>query len=134
MNEKEEGSQIGLDFQKLKKIASKNLDVVPVVVQHASSREVLMVAYLNEEALKKSQTSGYAVFWSTSRNTLWEKGSSSGNRLKLESIYINCEQNSLVFMVHPETDGVCHTHDPKTGSHRPTCYYRRLENNRLVAR
>ena len=116
-----------LDFDKLKKIGEKDLSVLPVVVQNIQSKDVLILAYVNEEALQKSQSTGYAVFWSTSRNQLWEKGASSGNRLKLKEVRVNCEQNSLVFLVEPEKNGVCHTIDTNTGQHRPTCYYRKLD-------
>jgi len=118
-------SDITLDFKKLKTIAKIETDVLPVVVQHAQNKEVLILAYVNEVALAKTQETGYAVFWSTSRDELWEKGATSGNRLKMSEIKVNCDENSLVFLVVPENEGVCHTKDD-TGQYRKSCYYRTL--------
>ena len=128
----EESNRLELDFTKLNQIGKLNLDVIPVVVQHKTTKEVLIVAYVNKEALNRTQESGYAVFWSTSRNELWEKGATSGNRLKIEEIFVNCEQNSLLFIVEPESTGVCHTKDTNSQRYRSTCYYRRVEGNNLI--
>lgn len=125
MSDLETSSSLSLDFKKLRHIADLDLDVIPVVVQHLDTKEVLILAYINEQALTHSQETGYATFWSTSRNTLWEKGATSGDRLQLKEIRVNCEQNSLLFIVLPETTGVCHTKDD-AGHHRPTCYYRQV--------
>ena len=118
-------SDITLDFKKLKQVAGIQTDVLPIVVQHAETKEVLILAYVNKTALKQTQVSGYAVFWSTSRDELWEKGKTSGNRLKVSEIKVNCDENSLVFLVIPENEGVCHTKD-ETGQYRKSCYYRAL--------
>lgn len=122
--ELEEGSQLCLDFSKLKKIAMGTEDVIPVVVQHADTLEVLILAYVNELALAETIKRQVAVFWSTSRNELWIKGATSGDFLHLVNIRVNCEQNSLLYLVRPVTANSCHTN-------RSGCYYRQLENNKL---
>ena len=112
-----------LDFEKLKNVVGCGESVIPVVVQHADTKAVLILAYSNQVALEESLRTGYAVFWSTSRNELWEKGKTSGNRLALVSVRVNCEDNSLLYLVKPLGEGVCHTKDT-LGKYRDTCYYR----------
>ena len=99
--------------------------LLPAILQHAETGEVLFIAYANEEALKESLRTGRAVLWSTSRNELWRKGEGSGDVLELAEIRVNCEQNSLLYRVRPAGEGVCHTKDTG-GRARRTCYYRRL--------
>lgn len=121
--ELEEGNELKLDFQKLRKAAGSGADVLPVVVQDADSLEVLIVAYINEAALQYSFEHRIAAFWSTSRGELWIKGATSGDFLDLVEVRVNCEQNSLLFLVRPRAGGVCHTRD-EHGKTRPSCYYR----------
>jgi phosphoribosyl-AMP cyclohydrolase len=121
----EEGNDLQLDFTKLQKIAKTGLPVLPVVVQDADSKEVLVVAYSNQEALEHSLKTGIATFWSTSRNELWIKGKTSGDTLQLVDVRVNCEQNSLLYLVRMVGGGVCHTKDA-AGKTRKTCYYRSL--------
>ena len=122
--ELEEGKELRLDFDKLNTIVSHSTGVIPVAVQNAKTKEVILIAYTNKEALEKSMKTGIATFWSTSRNELWIKGATSGNIFELKEIYVNCEQNSLLYMVLPKIDGICHTHNSK-GEAR-NCYYRRV--------
>lgn len=122
-----------LDFSKLQKIAKTGLSVLPVVVQDADSHEVLLVAYSNQEALARSLETGVAAFWSTSRNELWLKGSTSGDTLELVDVRVNCEQNSLLYLVRRVGGGVCHTKDAD-GHTRKTCYYRSLKDGKLQFR
>jgi phosphoribosyl-AMP cyclohydrolase len=124
MKELEEGTQLKLDFAKIAKIADKCRDVIPVAVQNADTKEIILVAYVNELALKTAIQTRTAVFWSTSRNELWEKGKTSGETFELIEVYVNCEQNSLVFTVRPRRGGICHTKNQK-GEPR-NCYYRKL--------
>jgi len=131
MKELEEGSALQLDFTKLQKIAKTGLPVLPVVVQDADSKEVLVVAYSNQEALEHSLKTGIATFWSTSRNELWIKGKTSGDTLQLIDVRVNCEQNSLLYLVKMMGGGVCHTKDAE-GKTRKTCYYRSLKNEKLT--
>lgn len=124
MKEIEEGTQLKLDFSKIAKIADKCRDVIPVAVQNADTKEIILIAYVNELALKTAVQTRTAVFWSTSRNELWEKGKTSGETFKLLEVYVNCEQNSLVYIVRPRRGGICHTKNQK-GEPR-NCYYRKL--------
>lgn len=121
----EEGTTLTLDFDKLIKIGSADQHVVPVVLQHADTGEVLYVAYANELALRETFATRRAVLWSTSRNELWRKGDTSGDVLDLVEVRVNCEQNSLLYRVRPRA-GVCHTKDA-SGVHRGRCYYRKLD-------
>ena len=132
MNELEEGAELRLDFRKLSKIAAAGCDVVPVAVQHADTGEVILVAYANDEALRAAIARRTAIFWSTSRNTLWVKGETSGETFELIEVRVNCEQNSLLYRVRPRRGGICHT---KNAAGQPrNCYYRRLDfiNGSLV--
>jgi len=126
----EEGNELQLDFTKLQKLAKTGLPVLPVVVQDADTRDVLVVAYSNLEALEHSLKTGIATFWSTSRNELWIKGATSGDTLRIVDIRVNCEQNSLLYLVRMIGGGVCHTKDAQ-GKTRKTCYYRSLKNGKL---
>ena len=128
--ELEEGTRVTLDFRKLAKIATAGEHaqlVVPVVLQHADTREVLYVAYANDLALAETLKTRRAVLWSTSRNELWRKGETSGDVLELVDVRVNCEQNSLLYVVRPTRGGCCHTKDSR-GHTRETCYYRTLES------
>ena len=125
VNELEEGTRLDLDFAKIAAVAATGALVVPVVLQDADSGDVLFVGYANEEALKASLAERIAVLWSTSRNELWRKGATSGDVLQLAEIRVNCEQNSLLYLVRPTTGGACHTKLP-SGSPRPGCYYRTI--------
>ena len=128
----EEGSECTLDFAKLVKIAGTGEPVLPVVVQDAETREVLILAYANEEALRHALENGVATFWSTSRNELWVKGATSGDTLRLLEVRVNCDQNSLLYLVRPLGQGACHTRS-SDGKYRRSCYYRRIVNGKLEA-
>jgi phosphoribosyl-AMP cyclohydrolase len=124
----EQSSKLTLDFNKLNDVGG----VIPVAVQDADSREILLIAYTNEQALRETQRTGALVLWSTSRNALWRKGSAeSGNGFTVEEIRVNCEQNSLVYLVRPQAGGMCHTKNA-AGAFRRGCYYRRVEGDGLV--
>ena len=131
MNSIEEGTRLSLDFGKLAGLAERGQRVVPVVLQDADSKEVLFVAYANEESLRETLETRRAVLWSTSRDELWRKGDGSGDVLDLVDVRVNCEQNSLVYRVRPRTGGVCHTRD-EAGRTRPNCFYRRLEDATIL--
>jgi phosphoribosyl-AMP cyclohydrolase len=124
----EKGNEFKFDFKKMRSVFSKiteGNDVVPVVVQDIESKDVLIVAYANELALKKTIELGKATFWSTSRNELWTKGLTSGNTLDIVEIRVNCEQNSFLYLVKIVNDGACHVKDDD-GKYFKGCYYRRL--------
>ncbi len=99
--------------------------LIPAVVQDAESREVLMVAYMNEEALKKTVETGYAHFFSRKRQRIWKKGEESGNTLKVKSIKIDCDGDTLLLEVEAKGPA-CHT------GHK-SCFYRDLDGKELVA-
>ncbi|MFN2427073.1 MAG: phosphoribosyl-AMP cyclohydrolase [Candidatus Binatia bacterium] len=130
--ELEEGTGVRLDFAKLLKIGERAQHVVPVVLQHADTLEVLYLGYANALALEETLKTRRAVLWSTSRNELWRKGETSGDVLNLVDVRINCEQNSLLYVVRPVSKGCCHTRDSQ-GHTRATCYYRRLESTDAAA-
>jgi phosphoribosyl-AMP cyclohydrolase len=126
----EEGRELLLDFGKLKKVAQSRQAVVPVAVQDVDSKEVLLVAYANEVALKHTLAQNVAAFWSTSRDELWVKGATSGDTLKIVEVRVNCEQNSLLYLVKPLGEGACHTKGAD-GKSRLSCYYRRIQDEQL---
>ncbi|MCL2705795.1 MAG: phosphoribosyl-AMP cyclohydrolase [Spirochaetaceae bacterium] len=106
----------------------KNL--LPVVTQDAETKEVLILSFVNLLAFEETVRSGYATYWSRSRNELWKKGMTSGDMLKIVEIRINCEQNSLLFLVKPEGKGACHAKKKNNLPHK-SCYYRKINNNKL---
>ena len=124
MKDIEEGSELRLDWKKLEKAVAGSPGIVPVAVQNADTDEVILVAYTNELAFRKSLETRSLVLWSTSRNELWEKGKTSGETFDLVDVRLNCEQNSLLYRVRPRRGGICHTKNRK-GEPR-NCYYRKL--------
>lgn len=95
--------------------------LLPAVVQDAGSGRVLMVGFMNEEALEKTKQTGFATFWSRTRNKLWMKGETSGNQLKVVETLVDCDEDTLVLKCKPLGDGVaCHTGER-------TCFYRKFE-------
>ena len=123
-SELEEGTALTLDWSKLEQVAAVG-GVVPCAVQDADTGEVILVAYVNQQALQVAIETRSAVFWSTSRNELWEKGKTSGETFDLLEVRLNCEQNSLLYRVRPRRGGICHTKNA-AGVAR-NCYYRRLD-------
>ena len=124
----EEGCELMLDYRKIQKVATCGDDVVPVAVQDVDTREVLILAYANEFALAEARRRGVCVLWSTSRRKLWVKGETSGDYLDLKEVRVNCEQNSLLYLVKPRRTGACHTKDER-GRSRVSCYYRALDGD-----
>ncbi len=126
----EEGAEVLLDFEKLQKAVQCGEDIIPVAVQDVESKEILLIAHVNEMALEYTLRHRIATFWSTSRNELWVKGATSGDKLQLVDILVNCEQNSLVYLVKLLGKGSCHTKEAD-GEPRFTCYYRRIRDGKL---
>jgi phosphoribosyl-AMP cyclohydrolase len=92
-----------MDFSKLD-------GLIPAVIQDAESNEVLMVGFMNEEAWDLTKRTGFATFYSRTRNTLWMKGETSGNRLQVQSILVDCDDDTVLLKVTRLGDGnVCHT-------------------------
>ena len=121
----EEGKELQLDFNKLTKTVAQCPKAIPVAVQDIDSKNLILVAYTNEEALRESIKTRIATFWSTSKNALWVKGATSGNYFELLEVFVNCEQNSLLYLVRPKKEGICHTRND-SGRAR-NCFYRRLD-------
>lgn len=89
---------------------SKLQGLIPAVVQDNSSGEVLMVGFMNEQALELTRSSGYATFFSRTRNALWMKGETSGNRLRVTQMLVDCDDDTVLLKVAREGGGnVCHT-------------------------
>ena len=100
---------------------SKFQGLVPAVVQDADSSEVLMVGFMNEDALARTRESGYVTFFSRTRSTLWTKGETSGNRLQVVELLVDCDEDTLLVKAKRLGDGnVCHTG-------QRTCFNTRLE-------
>lgn len=130
MSDLEESSTLQLDFSKIAKIAENCKDVIPVAVQNADTKEVILVAYTNEIAMKESFEKRKLILWSTSRNKHWFKGETSGETFDLLEAYVNCEQNSLLYIVRPCRGGICHT---KNAAGEPrNCYYRKIDFDTLA--
>ena len=110
--------EFGEDGQKL----------LPVVTQDYTTKEVLILSFVNKEAFDETRRSDYATYWSRSRNELWKKGLTSGDMLKVEEIRINCEQNSLLFLVTPQGKGACHA-KKENGMPHTSCYYRKINSD-----
>lgn len=90
-----------LDFE-------KQNGLIPAIIQDAETRQVLMLGYMNEESLKKTEETGKVTFWSRSRQCLWTKGETSGNFLNVVSMKEDCDNDTLLIKVHPDGP-VCHT-------------------------
>ena len=85
-------------------------DLVPAVVQDANTLQVLMVGFMNQEAWDVTRRTGYVTFFSRTRNTLWTKGETSGNRLAVRDIFIDCDEDTVLVKADCLGDGVvCHT-------------------------
>lgn len=96
-------------------------ELIPAVVQEASTGQVLMLAYMNQESLKRTLESGYTWFWSRSRQKLWNKGATSGHLQKVVAMYSDCDNDTLLVQVE-QTGAACHT-----GHH--SCFYTKMEGN-----
>ena len=103
-----------MDFSKLD-------GLIPAVVQDDESNEVLMVGFMNEQALEQTKTSGFATFYSRMRQRLWMKGETSGNRLEVQQMLTDCDDDTVLLRVTRLGDGnVCHTGER-------TCFFRKLD-------
>lgn len=98
--------------------------LIPAIIQDIRDNQVLMMAYMNEESLRRTIETGFTTFWSRSRKTFWKKGETSGNVQKVEEILYDCDNDTLLIKVIPEGPA-CHTGEK-------TCFYRSIsgENNK----
>ena len=100
---------------------SKLGGLVPAVIQDADNGDVLMVGFMNDEALAATRRTGFATFFSRSRNQLWMKGETSGNKLQVVQLLVDCDDDTVLLKVKRLGDGnVCHTGER-------TCFFRTLE-------
>ena len=103
-----------LDFEKFS-------GLLPVIAQEHESGRVLMLAYVNLEAVRKTQETGYAHYWSRSRNSLWKKGESSGHVQQITEVLVDCDVDTLLYKVS-QTGPACHTGEK-------SCFFRELQTN-----
>jgi len=94
--------------------------LIPVIVQDARSRDVLMMAYANEEAVRLTTETGFAHYYSRSRKKLWKKGEESGHFQKIRQILVDCDEDCILYLVE-QTGAACHTG-------YQTCFYRTIDN------
>ena len=99
---------------------SKGDGIVPVIVQDANTKEILTLAYTNKESLERALSTGNSWFWSRSRKKLWIKGEESGNTQKIKEIKVDCDSDSLIYLVEP-AGPACHTGER-------TCFHKSLKN------
>ena len=110
-----------MDFTKLN-------GLIPVVVQDEETSEVLMLGFMNEQALAETRRTGYATFFSRTRKKLWMKGETSGNKLAVRQVFLDCDQDTLLIKVRREGDGnVCHTG-------QRSCFFNEIENAQVGER
>jgi len=103
-------------------IQLKFLDgLIPVVVQDIKTRDILMVAYANEEAVELTRTTGFAHYYSRSRKKIWKKGEESGHVQQVVQILVDCDEDCLMYQVD-QTGAACHTG-------YPSCFYRTLDGS-----
>ena len=97
----------------------EKIGLIPVVTQEVNTREVLMVAYANREAVEKTLATGYAHYWSRSRIQLWMKGETSGNTQKVRRVLVDCDYDALLYLVE-QKGNACHTG-------KRTCFHNELK-------
>ncbi len=107
-----------LDFE-------KSEGLVPAIVQDDETNEVLMLAYINQEAWEKTLASGRAHYWSRSRQKLWLKGGTSGHIQEVRAVYVDCDLDTVLIKVHQVGGAACH-------EGYPSCFYRKVEDGELT--
>jgi phosphoribosyl-AMP cyclohydrolase len=100
-------------------LAFDEQELLPAVAQDATSGEVLMLAYVTEEAVERTRESGLAHYYSRSRDELWQKGGSSGHTQEIEEVRVDCDGDALLYLVE-QTGGACHTG-------YESCFYRTID-------
>ena len=105
----------------LAEVAFDARGLVPAIAQDARTREVLMLAWMNREALEKTLATGYAHYWSRSRGKLWKKGGTSGHVQRVVELRLDCDGDAILLLVE-QTGPACHTN-------RRSCFYRRAEED-----
>ncbi|MEI3040637.1 MAG: phosphoribosyl-AMP cyclohydrolase [Victivallales bacterium] len=104
---------------------AKGGGLLPAIAQDWKTGDVLMLAYINEEAWNETLKTGNATYWTRSRQKLWRKGEESGNVQKVKEIYVDCDEDTVIFKVEQIGGAACHE-----GYH--SCFFRKYENGELV--
>lgn len=110
----------------LNKVSWSEDGLVPAIAQDAASGDILMVAWMNREALKQTVELGEAVYWSRSRKKLWHKGEESGHTQKVKEIRLDCDEDVVLLKIEQSGGIACHTG-------RRSCFFQKLENNKWIA-
>jgi phosphoribosyl-AMP cyclohydrolase/phosphoribosyl-ATP pyrophosphohydrolase/phosphoribosyl-AMP cyclohydrolase len=111
------GTRIEPTDEQLATVRYDQHGLVPAIIQQAGSREVLMMGWMNEDAVRETLETGRTVFYSRSRQERWRKGDTSGDRQWVQAAYYDCDGDTLLFVVEQEGKGACHT-----GAR--TCFFR----------
>lgn len=98
--------------------------LIPAIIQDADTNEVLMMAYMNREALEKTRSSGYTHFWSRSRKKMWKKGETSGHVQEVKTILYDCDKDTILIRVEQQGPGACHT------GHR-SCFFTDIQGHTI---
>ena len=107
------------EIPKLTDLKLNESGLIPAIVQDDDTGEVLMLGYMNEESLRRTLASGEVWFFSRSRQELWHKGATSGNRIKVGSLWLDCDRDTILVKAHP-TGPVCHTGNK-------TCFFQQVD-------
>ncbi|SFU29157.1 phosphoribosyl-AMP cyclohydrolase [Nitrosomonas eutropha] len=99
--------------------------LIPVIAQDENGGKILMVAWMNREALKRTVETGEAIYWSRSRKKLWHKGEESGHTQTIKAIHLDCDEDVLLLSVEQKGGIACHTG-------RQSCFFRRLKNGEWI--
>ena len=99
--------------------------LIPVIAQDENGGKILMVAWMNREALKRTVETGEAIYWSRSRKKLWHKGEESGHTQTIKAIHLDCDKDVLLLSVEQKGGIACHTG-------RQSCFFRRLKNGEWI--
>ena len=103
---------------------AKGGGLLPAIAQDWKTGDVLMLAYINEEAWNETLKTGTATYWTRSRQKLWRKGEESGNVQKVKEIYVDCDEDTVIFKVEQIGGAACH-------EGYPSCFFRKYENGEL---
>ena len=109
---------IDLDFK-------KTGGLIPAIAQDQATGDVLMMAYMNQESWQKTLETGEVQYWSRSRQELWHKGGTSGNVQKVKSIYVDCDNDTVLLKIEQVGGAACHTG-------MRTCFHKRVQGDKLV--
>ncbi len=106
-------------MKELENLKFNEKGLIPAVIQDDDTGEVLMLGYMNQESLRRTLNTGEVWFYSRSRQELWHKGATSGNRIMVRSVWIDCDKDTILVKAHPTAGPVCHTGNK-------TCFFQQL--------